>query len=96
MVVRLPDSFEHVNLQLPNNVETQPFPNPTRLQAGIWITTENRDFRVAFAPGVIGSGGGLRLYRSTGRGPFFFPVQDASLLRVASVGNNGRIAIVAG
>ena len=96
MIPRPPDSFEHLNLQLPNNVETQPFPTTTRLQAGVWIGLDNRDFVVAFAPGVLSGGGGIRLYRSTGKGPYFFPCQDASILRVRSVGNNGRLSIIAG
>jgi len=91
-----PETFFHTSLQLGNNAETQPFPSPTPLDSGVWITLDNRDFRVAFAPGVLGPGGGLRLFRSTGKGPYFFPCADASLLRVASSGNNGRIAIMAG
>lgn len=90
-----PGTFFHTNLQLSNNVETVPFPSPTPLDEGIWITLDNRNFRIAFAPGVLPGGGGLTLDRRA-RTVFFFPVADASLLRIASNGNNGRIAIMAG
>lgn len=91
----LPGEFFHTSLQLSNNVETIPFPSPTPLEAGVWITLDNRDFRVAFAPGVLPSGGGLSLSRRT-NDVYFFQCADASLLRVASRGNNGRIAIMVG
>lgn len=90
-----PGQFFHTNLQLSNNSPTQPFPSPTPLDAGVWITLDNRDYRVAFAPGILVTGGGLRLYRRE-RDLWFFPCLDASLLWVASAGNNGRIAIMAG
>lgn len=88
-----PIEFFHANLQLPNGVETQPATISIPLTTGIWITLDNRDFRIAFAGGVLPGGGGLTLYRSE-RQVYFFPCGDASLLRVASVGNNGRIALI--
>jgi len=95
---RLPSEFLHVNLTMNNGTFTNPFPTPTPLKEGVWITLDNRDFRIAFAPGIIGTipNGGLRLWRSDKRGTYFFPCADAGLLVVTPQGNNGRIAIMAG
>lgn len=90
-----PSLFYHVNLQSANNVEVTPFPTPTPLMAGVWITLDNRNFRIAFADGVLAGGGGLTLWKSA-KTVWFFPCADANLLRVASNGSNGRIAIMAG
>lgn len=92
---RLANDFVHYNAQLPNNIPVQPFPTSTPLREGVWITLDNRNFRIALAPGVLIVGDGLRLDRRA-RTVFFFPCRDASLLRVVSEGNNGRIAVMAG
>jgi len=94
---QLPDEFHHIWLEVDDNDIVQPFPVSTPLRSGIWITLDNKDFRVAFAPGVLSVSGlrGMELRRSV-KEVVFFPCADASLLLVQSTGNNGRINIMAG
>jgi hypothetical protein len=93
----LPEEFFHTNVTLNNGTFVNPFPTPTPLRSGVWITLDNRNARVAFKPGIIGiiPNGGLLLSRNTQR-LFFFPCADASLLVITTVGNNGRFTIMAG
>jgi len=93
----LPSDFVHANLTMSQFTFVQPFPTPKRLKSGIWITLDNRDARVAFAPGIIGTipNGGLKLFRNRQR-IWFFPCADASLLWITPEGNNARIAVMAG
>lgn len=89
-----PSTHLHVHATVGGGVTGRAWTTPTPLTTGIWIST-SKDIRVAFAPGVLGTPDAGLFIAGGHPTPVFFPLADASLLRIRTTKKNTKITVVA-